>query len=143
MAASTYHTDVRWTGEHWGELRCGNGPTFAFSAPSDVQGHEGVLTPEDAFVGAVNMCVMLMFVWACERLRLDVISYECHAEGTKVVALDRTETFERVVLRPRITVRGADRKRLERALEWARKYSLVANSITSTFVMEPEIVMQT
>jgi len=142
MAASTYHTDVRWMGEHWGELRCGNGPTLAFSGPPDVQGHEGVLTPEDAFVGAVNMCVMLMFVWACERLRLDLISYECHAEGRKVVALDRTETFERVVLRPRIAVRGADRKRLKRALEWARKYSLVANSITSSFVMEPEIVMQ-
>jgi organic hydroperoxide reductase OsmC/OhrA len=129
-------------GEHWGELRCGNGPTLPFSAPPDAQGHEGVLTPEDAFVGAVNMCVMLMFVWACERLRLDLVSYECHAEGTKVVALDRTETFERVVLRPRVVVRGADRKRLERALEWATKYSLVANSITSTLVMEPEIVMQ-
>jgi len=142
MAASTYHTDVRWTGEHWGELRCGNGPTLAFSGPPDVQGHEGVLTPEDAFVGAVNMCVMLMFVWACERLRLDLISYECHAEGTKVVALDRTETLDRLVLRPRVTVRGADRKRLDRALEWARKYSLIANSITSTFVMEPEIEIQ-
>jgi organic hydroperoxide reductase OsmC/OhrA len=142
MAASTYHTDVRWTGEHWGELRCGNGPTLAFSAPADLQGHEGVLTPEDAFVGAVNMCVMLMFVWACERLRLHLISYECRAEGTKVVALDRTEIFERVVLRPRIAVRGADRKRLKRALEWARKYSLVANSITGTFVMEPEIEIQ-
>jgi organic hydroperoxide reductase OsmC/OhrA len=142
MAASTYHTDVRWTGEHWGELKCGNGPTFPFSAPPDAQGHDGVLTPEDAFVAAVNTCVMLMFIWACERLRLDLISYECHAEGTKVVALDRTETFERVVLRPRIVVRGADRKRLERALEWAHKYSLVANSITSTFVMEPEIEIQ-
>jgi len=142
MAESTYHTDVRWTGEHWGELKCGNGPTLPFSAPPDAQGHEGVLTPEDAFVAAVNTCVMLMFIWACERLRLDLVSYECHAEGTKVVALDRTETFERVVLRPRITVRGADRKRLERALEWAHKYSLVANSITSSFVMEPEIVMQ-
>ena len=142
MAASTYHTDVRWTGGHLGELKCGNGPTLPFSAPPDARGHEGVLTPEDAFVGAVNMCVMLMFIWACERLRLDVVSYECHAEGTKVVALDRTETFERVVLRPRIVVRGADRKRLERALEWAHKYSLVANSITSTFVMEPEIEIQ-
>jgi organic hydroperoxide reductase OsmC/OhrA len=142
MAESTYHTDVRWTGEHWGELKCGNGPTLPFSAPPDAQGHEGVLTPEDAFVAAVNTCVMLMFIWACERLRLDLVSYECHAEGTKVVALDRTETFERVVLRPRITVRGADRKRLERALEWAHKYSLVANSITSTFVMEPEIEIQ-
>jgi len=88
------------------------------------------------------MCVMLMFVWACERLRLHLISYECHAEGTKVVALDRTEIFERVVLRPRIALRGADRKRLKRALEWARKYSLVANSITGTFVMEPEIEIQ-
>ncbi len=142
MAASTYHTDVRWTGEHWGELKCGNGPTLPFSAPPDAQGHEGVLTPEDAFVAAVNTCVMLMFIWACERLRLDLVSYECHAEGTKVVALDRTETFERVVLRPRVVVRGADRKRLERALEWAHKYSLVANSITSTFVMEPEIEIQ-
>ena len=106
MAASTYHTDVRWTGGHWGELKCGNGPTFPFSAPPDAQGHEGVLTPEDAFVAAVNTCVMLMFIWACERLRLDLISYECHAEGTKVVALDRTETFERVVLRPRIDGAG-------------------------------------
>ena len=142
MAASTYHTDVRWTGEHWGELKCGNGPTLPFSAPPDARGHEGVLTPEDAFVAAVNTCVMLMFIWACERLRLDLVSYECHAEGTKVVALDRTETFERVVLRPRIVVRGADRKRLERALEWAHKYSLVANSITSAFVVEPEIEIQ-
>jgi organic hydroperoxide reductase OsmC/OhrA len=142
MGASTYHTDVRWTGEHWGELKCGNGPTLPFSAPPDARGHEGVLTPEDAFVAAVNTCVMLMFIWACERLRLDLISYECHAEGTKVVALDRTETFERVVLRPRVIVRGADRKRLERALDWAHKYSLVANSITSTFVMEPEIEIQ-
>lgn len=142
IATPTYHTDVRWTGEHRGELECGNGPTLAFSAPPDAQGHEGGLTPEDAFVGAVNMCVMLVFVWACERLRLDLISYECRAEGTKVVALDRTETFERLVLRPRIAVRGTDRKRLERALEWAAKYSLVANSITSTFVMEPEIAMQ-
>jgi organic hydroperoxide reductase OsmC/OhrA len=142
MAEPTYHTDVRWMGEHWGELRCGNGPTLAFSAPPDAQGHEGVLTPEDAFVAAVNMCVMLMFVWACERLRLDLVSYECHAEGTKVVALDRRERFERLVLRPRIAVRGADRKRLERALEWATKYSLVANSITSTLVLEPEIEIQ-
>ena len=142
MAESTYHTDVRWMGEHWGELRCGNGPTLPFSAPPDARGHEGVLTPEDAFVAAVNTCVMLMFVWACERLRLHLVSYECHAEGTKVVALDRTETFERIVLRPRVVVRGADRKRLERALEWATKYSLVANSITSTLVMEPEIEIQ-
>ena len=63
-------------------------------------------------------------------------------EGTKVITLDRTETFERVVLRPQIVVKGAEaeRTRVERALESARKYSLVANSITSELMIEPDIM---
>jgi len=64
-----YHTDVRWTGEHWGHLRMGNGPEMPFSAPPDSQGHPGVLTPEDAFVAAANTCVMMMFLWAAERFK--------------------------------------------------------------------------
>jgi organic hydroperoxide reductase OsmC/OhrA len=113
-----------------------------FSAPPHAHGHEGVLTPEDAFVGAVNTCIMMMFLWACERFRIDLVSYGCRAEGFKQIALDRTETFTRVVLRPRIVARGADRKRIERALQSAQKYSLVAHSITSELVVEPEIVIQ-
>src|SRR5512137_1481154 len=101
---ATYHTDVRWTGEHRGHLTLGNGPEMAFSAPPDAQGHPGVLTPEDAFVAAANTCVMLMFVWAAERFRLRLVSYECRTEGTKVVALDRTETFSRLRFRPVIRV---------------------------------------
>ncbi len=103
-----YHTDVTWKGEHLGEVRMGNGPVMAFSAPPDAHGHEGVLTPEDAFVAAVNTCIMMMFLWACERFKIDLVSYDCHAEGTKQIALDRTETFTRVVLRPRD--RGAGRQ---------------------------------
>jgi organic hydroperoxide reductase OsmC/OhrA len=114
-----------------------------FSAPPDAHGHENVLTPEDAFVGALNMCVMLMFLWACERFRVPLISYECAGEGTKVIDLDRTEAFVRVVLRPRIVAQGpeAERRRIERALQSAQKYSLVARSITSELVVEPEIQM--
>ncbi|HUS83263.1 MAG TPA: OsmC family protein [Dehalococcoidia bacterium] len=142
MKTATYTADVRWTGDHRGELRCGNGPVLPFSAPPDAHGEADILTPEDAFVGAVNTCVMLMFLWTCERLRIPLVSYECAGEGTKVITLDRTETFERVVLRPRIVVKGAEaeRTRVERALESARKYSLVANSITSELVIRPDIV---
>ena len=86
---ATYHTDVRWTGEHWGHLALGNGPEMAFSAPPDAQGHPDVLTPEDAFVAAANTCVMLMFIWAAERFKLALRSYECHVEGTKVTELHR------------------------------------------------------
>src|SRR5512136_2271874 len=142
---ATYHTTVTWKGEHWGHIKLGNGPEMDFSAPPDAQGHSGVLTPEDAFVAAANTCVMMMFIWATERFKLDLVSYECTAEGTKRIELDRTELFTKVALCPRIVVRAAaaqseaTRKRVQRALESAVKYSLVANSIKSEVVVEPDV----
>jgi organic hydroperoxide reductase OsmC/OhrA len=140
-----YETRVSWTGGHRGRLELGNGPEMDFSAPPASHGEAGLLTPEDAFVGAVNSCVMLMFIWAAERFRLELASYECRAEGTKLVELDRTEIFTQVVLKPRIVVRAgtepaaAVEKRVRRALESAQKFSLVANSVKSQIIVEPEI----
>jgi organic hydroperoxide reductase OsmC/OhrA len=144
---ATYHTTVRWTGEHWGHVVMGNGPEMAFSAPPDAQGHSGVLTPEDAFVAAANTCVMMMFIWAAERYRLDLRSFECRTEGTKLIELDRTEIFTRLHFRPVIRVgaggqpREVVENRVRRALQSAQKYSLVANSVKSEIVVEPEIVV--
>ncbi len=144
---ATYHTTVKWTGEHRGHLAMGNGPEMEFSAPPDAHGQAGVFTPEDGFVAAANTCVMLMFLWATERFRLKLLSYECENEGTKLVELDRTETFTRLCFRPNIRVaRGGDRPdvveaRVRRALQAAQKYSLVANSVKSEIVVEPEITI--
>ncbi len=144
-STATYHTTVQWKGEHRGHIRMGNGPEMDFSAPPDAHGLAGVLTPEDAFVGAVNTCIMMMFLWSAERFKLDLVSYECFAEGTKLIELDRTELFTQIVLRPKIIVRSAINakdatlSRLQRALDSAVKYSLVANSIKSKLVLEPAI----
>ena len=144
---ATYETTVRWTGEHRGRLVMGNGPEMEFSAPPDAHGHAGVLTPEDAFVAAANSCVMLMFVWAAERFKLTLLSYECRVEGTKLIELDRTESFTRLVFQPviRVAVNGEAPERVEartrRALEAAQKYSLVANSVRSAIVVEPQILV--
>jgi len=132
----------RW---HWGHIQMGNGPEMDFSAPPDVQGHPGVLTPEDAFVAAGNTCITMMFPWTTERFKLDLVSYECEAEGTKLIELDRTEIFTSVTLRPKIILRAKDEektaidRRVRRALEAAQKYSLVANSVKSEVRMEPVI----
>lgn len=145
---ATYHTTVRWTGEHWGHLEMGNGPEMKFSAPPDAHGHPGVLTPEDAFVASANTCVMMMFLWAVERFQLELLSYECRTEGTKLIELDRTEIFTRLHFRPIIRVAlGRERKevveaRIRRAVQAAQKYSLVANSVKSEIVIEPDIIVE-
>ena len=142
---ATYHTTVAWKGEHWGHIVLGNGPEMDFSAPPDAQGHPGVLTPEDAFVAAANTCIMMMFLWAAERFKLKLLSYECRVEGTKRIELDRTETFTQLRFRPVIRVGKGNEEsaaveiRTRCALQSAQKYSLVANSVKSEIVIEPEI----
>jgi organic hydroperoxide reductase OsmC/OhrA len=145
---ATYHTTVAWKGEHWGHLVMGNGPEYDFSAPPDAHGHANVFTPEDAFVAAANTCVMMMFIWATERFKIKLISYECQTEGTKLVELDRTEIFTRLHFRPLIRVAACGEApatvegRVRRALQSAQKYSLVANSVKSEIVIEPEISIE-
>lgn len=142
---ATYQTCVIWKGAHWGHIVMGNGPEMDFSAPPEAQGHAGVLTPEDAFVAAANSCIMMMFIWATERFKLKLLSYECRAEGTKLVELDRTETFTLLRFWPAIRVAAGDEAaevvhaRTERALHSARKYSLIANSVKSEIIIEPQI----
>jgi organic hydroperoxide reductase OsmC/OhrA len=99
--------------------------------------------PEDAFVAATNTCVMMMFIWAAERFKLDLQSYECYTEGKKLIELDRTEIFTDLVFRPGLWSRQRDRPERVRS-RWpgarsSSKYSLVANSVKSNIMIEPTI----
>jgi organic hydroperoxide reductase OsmC/OhrA len=143
-----YNTTVTWKGEHWGHIVMGNGPQMDFSAPPDALGHPGVFTPEDAFVAAANTCIMMMFIWAAQRFKLNLLSYECRAEGTKLIELDRTEIFTHIRLWPVIRIAAgveepsAVEARTRRALQAAQKYSLVANSVKSQISIEPTIEIE-
>jgi organic hydroperoxide reductase OsmC/OhrA len=142
---AVYNTTVHWKGEHLGHIVMGNGPEMDFSAPPDAQGLSGVFTPEDAFVAAANTCIMMMFIWAAERFKLKLLAYECRAEGTKLIELDRTEIFTHLRFWPAIRIAAGDEKpdvvraRTKRALQAAQKYSLVANSVKSEIIIEPKI----
>ena len=144
---AVYHTTVRWKGEHWGHIVMGNGPEMDFSAPPDAQGHAGVFTPEDAFVASINTCIMMMFIWAARRFKLDLRHYECRAEGAKKIELDRTEIFSEVKLWPQIHVAANGQRpeaveaRVKKALRAAQKYSLVANSVKSAVLVDPSVAI--
>jgi hypothetical protein len=88
---------------------------------------------------------MMMFIWAAERFKLKLLSYDCRAEGTKLIELDRTEIFTHLRFWPVIRIAAGDEDpsvvetRTRRALQSAQKYSLVANSVKSEIIIEPKI----
>jgi hypothetical protein len=88
---------------------------------------------------------MMMFIWAAERFNLNLISYDCRVEGTKLIELDRTEIFTHLRFWPQIRIAAGDENpkaveaRTYRALAAAQKYSLVANSVKSEICIEPTI----
>lgn len=134
-----YTNKVVWKGGHIGFTHCENGTEMDFSAPPTLHGHPNMMTPEDAYMMAVNTCVHMMVIWAVERFKLDLVSFECTARGEVEEHIDKTSWFNKVVLQPKIKVRGSSVSVVKRALEMARKYSTIAESVKSEIIMEPEI----
>lgn len=135
----TYTNKVIWKQGHLGYTYCGNGTEMNFSAPPALYGHANMMTPEDAYLMAVNTCIHMMVLWAMKRFKLDLVSFECTAEGEVEEHIDKTSWFKQVFLRPQITVRGGSEGTVKRALQMARKYSTIAESVKSEIVIEPKI----
>ena len=139
MAAFTYKNNAEWIGGHKGHIKMENGVELDFSAPPTLHGHPDVLTPEDAFMAAINTCYFMMFIWAAERFKIDLVSFECEAIGKVVEFMDKTSTFKEIVLKLKIVARNTTPEKINSVIRSARKYSLVAESIKAEVKIEPEI----
>jgi organic hydroperoxide reductase OsmC/OhrA len=137
-----YRNKVEWRGEHLGYTSCQNGVDMEFSAPPDLFGKPDVLTPEDAFMAAANTCYHMMVIWAMERFRIELVSYECEASGEVEEFMDRTSWFKKVTLSPRLVVKGKPEEVVRRALDMALKYSTICQSLKSEVSIIPTIVVQ-
>jgi len=138
---AVYRNRVEWRGEHLGHTWCQNGTEMDFSSPPDLFGMPDVLTPEDAFMAAANTCYHMMVLWAMKRFRIELVSFECEAEGEVEEFVDRTSLFARVILSPRLVVKGTSEEVVNRALGLALKYSTICHSLKSEICIRPSIEM--
>jgi organic hydroperoxide reductase OsmC/OhrA len=117
-------------------------PSIAFSAPPEFQGEPGRWTPEHFFLASVAGCFVSTFSGIANFSRFEFLSLELEAEGT----IEKNEggwRFTRVNLRPRLKIAmEKDRERANRLLEKAEKTCLVARSLTSRIVLEPEVLVE-
>jgi uncharacterized OsmC-like protein len=139
---AVYKNKVEWRGNHLGYTWCQNGVEMEFSAPPDLFGLPNVLTPEDSFMAAANTCYHMMVIWAMERFRIEIVSFECEAEGEVEEFMDRTSWFRKVTLYPKLVTKGKPEEAVKRALDMALKYSTICQSLKSEVSIKPTIVVQ-
>jgi organic hydroperoxide reductase OsmC/OhrA len=137
-----YKNKVEWRGEHRGYVWCQNGTEMDFSAPPDLYGLANVMTPEDAFMMAANTCYHMMIIWAVEKFKMELVSFECEAVGEVEEHIDQTSWFKKVTLMPKIVVKNKPKAVVERALNMALKYSTICQSFKSEIEIQPTIITQ-
>ena len=93
-------------------------------------------------MAAANTCYHMMVIWAMERFKIELVTFECEAVGEVEEFMDRTSWFKRVALSPRIVVKGTTEAVVRRALDMALKYSTICQSLKSEVSVNPTIVIR-
>lgn len=143
-----YSAVTSWTGSTgvgYGQYDRGH---TALSPPAEVElglssdpsfrGDSSRLNPEQLLVLAASSCQLLSFLAVAARARVDVVAYEDRAEG-EMPEEPRPARVARIVLRPRITIRGEMPRgtRLLHLVEVAHRECFIANSLTSEIEIQP------
>ncbi len=138
----TYNTHLKWIEDRAGMINSEGKPEFRVASPPEFKGEEGVWTPEDLFVAAVESCTMTTFLAFAYRKKLPLASYDSRAEG-KLEFVDGGYRFTTVVLQPQIFVKSEEAvEEAERMIHDAHEKCLIANSIKAEVTIEPEIRVQ-
>jgi organic hydroperoxide reductase OsmC/OhrA len=135
-----YATELRWSGERRGELSCEGKPGLEIAAPPEFKGHPGRWTPEDLFVGAIEICIMTTFLAFAHHKKLGLIQYESSTQGT-LENVDGRYQFTRVMVSPRITVATSDEIALaEQLFHDVEGSCLISNSLKTQVEIQPVIL---
>lgn len=127
-----FETTVDYQGAYPAKMDCQNGASVQYSAPAELGGMRGPMTPEDAFVGAANMCFQIVFRSVSEGLGMKLSSYRCRAVGD-LQTVDGFKKFVKITLYPEMRfAEGSRVENLLKAIDGTKKRCLVTNSMGST-----------
>ncbi len=146
-----YTTTCAWSGstaagyEGYDRSHTGSAPpaqaTVDLSSDPAFRGDAGRMNPEALVVLAASSCQLLAFLAVAARARVDVVDYRDDADGEMPEAV-LPMRIARIVLRPRITVRGdVDKARLTHLVKVAHRECFIANSLTTDIVVEPTFLV--
>ena len=123
-------------------IRVDGKPEIAASSDPAFRGDPARHNPEDLLVASLSSCHMLWYLGLAARAGLAVVDYVDEAEGTMVDEGEAGGRFERVVLRPTVTIRAGGSVETATLLHHdAHHACFIANSMNFPVEVEPQIVV--
>lgn len=142
MREHWYHARLRWDGNRGDGTSAYGGysrnfsvhiagkPTLLGSAHHAFRGDAGVHDPEEWLLAALAGCHMLAYLALCARRGVAVVGYEDAPDGTLVIDHEGGGRFDRVTLRPIVTVADPETESLACELhEGAHRQCFIASSV--------------
>ena len=146
MAAHHYRLTVEWTGnrgtgtsgyrdyERSHVISAAGKPDIAGSSDPAFRGDAARWNPEELLLASASACHKLWYLHLCADAGIVVTAYVDHAEATM-----NGDRFERIVLRPRVTISAGDRELAARLHHQAHEECYIAKSVNFTIDCEPSI----
>ena len=133
-----YETRYEWSGQKE------NGTAYAEGLPPLAVGDpaEGdAWAPEYMLVAATEICLLNTFLYIANLSKVAVKAYRSTAAGDLTFEKGKGYRFERIVIRPVLTVAPEDREKAERVLERAHQACLISRSLNCPVEVEPQFVV--
>ncbi len=134
-----YETSYAWSGEdNKGTLSIKGLPDIHLGGARD----EGLLDPEHMLLGATEACHFNTFMAIAKNSKVEVLGYSSTSTGDLSFTKGEGYQFERIVVKPVITVPEAHLERAKRVLEKAHNACLISRSICCGCDMEAEWIAE-
>ncbi|MYA31022.1 MAG: OsmC family protein [Gammaproteobacteria bacterium] len=149
----TYTTTITWKGNKGTgtvaydayardyEIACDGKAAIRGSADPMYMGDAKRHNPEEMLVAALSACHMLWYLHLCAANGVVVEAYEDSADGLVLTRRDGSGEFNKVTLRPRVTITASsDAAEAERLHTKANEMCYIARSVNFPVQHKPEIV---
>jgi organic hydroperoxide reductase OsmC/OhrA len=138
-----YQNQLEWTRARRGTLAAPGKTAIEVGSPPEFKGEEGVWSPEEMLVGAVNACLMLTFAAFADHRKLVFTGYTSRAEGL-LENVDGKYRITEVSVQPLVTLQSeADLSAAREIFGGLEENCFITNSITARVTVTPELRLAT
>lgn len=123
------------------EITAAGKPAIPGSSDPAFRGDPARWNPEELLVASLAACHKLWYLHLCAEAGVVVTAYIDEAEGIMTEEADGAGQFRQVVLRPKVTVAGADLDLAYRLHEQAHAKCFIARSVNFPVTHEPTVTV--